>query len=94
MNIYTLKTQFEEMVLPSSSHTLVNAQQAWEIFKASVRDGLDENYCEELGFSTSVASYYDGKSVHYDEDQFQVYFGRLIDAEKGYPWRTAEVNFY
>jgi hypothetical protein len=94
MNIYTLKTQMESIVQPAPLHVLVSAEQAWGEFKKMLSEDLDEDYCEEFGFSTSLASHFDGKEVHTDENLFQIYFGRLIDADKGYPWRTAEINFY
>lgn len=94
MNIYALKIQFEQTVQPAPSHALIGAEQAWKYFEAAILQRLDDVLCEEFGFSMSAASYFDGAHVHMDENLFQVYFGRLIDAEKGQPWHTAEINFY
>jgi hypothetical protein len=94
MNIYTFKKQFEEKVQPAPSQPPIAAEQAWSIFKESILQGLDETRCEEIGFSLSTASYRDGKTVRRDENLFQVYFGRLIDAEEACAWHTAEINFY
>ena len=94
MNIYALKTAFEETVQPAPSHGLIAAEQAWQYFKAVLMQELDEPHCEEFGFSMSAAAYFDGNNLHIDESRFQVYFGRLIDAQKGQTWSTAEISFY
>lgn len=94
MDIYTFKTRFENLLQPPPDHSLVNAEQAWTYFKASLREDLAEEACEELGFSVSIANHFDGKTLRSDESLFQIYFGRLIDAVKGHPWQTAEINFY
>ncbi len=94
MNIYTLKKQFEQMLHPAPSYTLIGAEPAWEYFTTAIKSGLDKSYCEELGFSMGMASHSEGNNGHTDENLFQVYFGRLIDAEEKSAWRTAEINFY
>ncbi|HZU86731.1 MAG TPA: hypothetical protein VFF78_04580 [Anaerolineaceae bacterium] len=94
MNIYTFKTQLESELHPAPLHTLVSAEQAWGYFKTAMSEYLEDADCEELGFSASVASHYDGNKTQVDENLFQIYFGRLIDAKKGHPWHTAEINFY
>jgi hypothetical protein len=86
MDIFTFKLQFEQIVQPAPPHSLISAEQAWSYFKTSVKERIDDAYCEEFGFSASVASSFDGTCMHSDENLFQVYFGRMVDAEKGiYP---------
>jgi hypothetical protein len=94
MDIYSYKSQLESLVKPAPDQTLVNARLAWEFIKPSLLEAIDgENY-EELGFSISLASYFEGKTLLINEDQFEFYIGRLIDADPGINWRTAEINFY
>jgi hypothetical protein len=94
MNIFTFKQQFELIVQPPPSCALIGAKQAWENFKSAVQERLEGAHCEEVGFSMSTAAHFDGTRLHSDENLFQIYFGRLIDAEKNESWRTAEINFY
>jgi hypothetical protein len=94
MDIYSYKSQLECLVKPAPEDALVNAKQAWEFIKQSLVEAIDgENY-EELGFSISLASYFEGKTLLINENQFELYIGRLIDADPGISWRTAEINFY
>jgi hypothetical protein len=94
MDIYSYKLALESLVKPGPDQTLVNVNQAWEYFKESLGVMIeDENY-EELGFSIGAAYYYEDKTLRINEDQFEVYLGRLIDAVSGISWRTAEINFY
>jgi hypothetical protein len=94
MNIYTFKNQFEQFLQPAPTHALIAAGAAWEQFKLTAQTKLDEPTCEELSFSLSHATYREGNKVRTDETLFQVYFGRLIDAQGACSWRTAEINFY
>jgi hypothetical protein len=93
-NIYTFKAHFEELVQPAPQTAPVCAHQAWDIFRNSLLELPEDEACEELGFSMSLASHFDGHQVVVNENQFQIYFGRLVDAVKGSPWHTAEINFY
>jgi hypothetical protein len=94
MDIATLKSRFESTLQPAPDHTLIDVQPAWEFFKTSMGEGPDGEYCEEFGFSFSEAEHFDGSRLIRNPDQFQVYFGRLIDVDDGHPWRTAEIDFY
>ena len=94
MNIFMFKMQLEQIVQPPPLHSLISAEQAWMNFKAPIKECLDEAYCEEFGFSMSMASHFDGAHILTDENLFQVYFSRLIDAKKGYSWQFADINFY
>jgi hypothetical protein len=87
MDIYTLKIKLEGKVRPAPLQSLVSVELAWGYFKQFIRNDLDEDHCEEFGFSVSEV-------VHGEDILFQIYFGRLIDAVKEHPWRTAEINFY
>jgi hypothetical protein len=94
MTIYTFKSQFEQTVKPGPAHRLIHAEQAWAYLKETIHQPILQAFSEELGFSMSTASYSDGHKVQTDENLFQIYFGRLIDAVKGSPWHTAEIYFY
>jgi hypothetical protein len=94
MDISAYKIHLENMLQPAPLHALVSAEQAWAYLKTSIREPLDEDFCDEFGFSMSLASHYDGNKSVVDENLFQIYFGRLIDPAKGRAWRTAEINFY
>lgn len=88
MNIYSFKSQFEAETAPLGIETL------WKYLGSWVRTNPDQEYCEEFSFSVSEAEYMDGKKIIRDDTLFQVYFGRLIDAEKNSPWNSAEINIY
>jgi hypothetical protein len=94
MDIYAFKRQFEERVRPAPLEALVSAEQAWSYFKESLPETVADEACEEAGFSVSLASYFQGHQLIVDENLFQIYFGRLIDARKASSWQTAEINFY
>ena len=94
MNIYEFKTESDRIFQPGPTHALISVEQAWAAFKASLTEPLEEDFSDELSFSFSLASQYDGNKTVIDENLFQIYFGRLIDITKSYPWRTAEINFY
>ena len=94
MDIYKFKTESDRIYQPEPTHALISAEQAWAAFKAGLSEPKDEDYYDEFGFSFSLGSHYDGNKSVIDENLFQIYFGRLIDSSKGYPWRTAEINFY
>jgi hypothetical protein len=85
MDIYKFKTESDAIFQPDPTHALISVEQAWTAFKASLPEPLDEDYYEELSFSLSLASHYDGNKSVIDENLFQIYFGRLIDITKGYP---------
>ena len=93
MNIYHLKARLDQQIQPISG-VQVDAEQAWAVFKSMLAEDLDENFCQELGIGFSTAIFLNGKEVVRDENTFQIYFGRLIDAVPGFAWRTAEINFY
>src|SRR5688572_31851105 len=94
MNIYTYKAQFEQLMCAVDSPPSI--EQAWAYFKDSIRQGLEENYIDQIGFSAGYAGDFDSKklAVNYDKDIFRVWFGRVIDAEKPATWRFAEIDFY
>ncbi|MCE1252105.1 MAG: hypothetical protein LWX83_00985 [Anaerolineae bacterium] len=94
MNIYELKNWLEQNVESTPQKNPLEAAQAWDVFKTSLNQGPDEAHCEELGFSMSAAVYLKGGNLFVDEDRFQIYFGRLIDAKINKTWRTAEIIFY
>ena len=71
-----------------------SAEQAWAVFKAAIQQGLDEDYSEEIKIGFGEATFYDGFQVIRNENQFQIYFGRLIDADPGNRWRSVEIDFY
>ena len=92
MNIYLLKNHFDAHF--QAGKPAFYAEPAWAIFKAAVRTGLDEDFSEELKFGFGPAALAEGFKVIRAENQFQIYFGRLIDAGPGQRWRTAEIDFY
>jgi hypothetical protein len=94
MNIYTFQKQFIQQVQPPPTGQLIGPLAAWNFLKDAVRSKLDEPTCTEFGFAISAATHFDGKQLLIDENQFQVYFGALIDAARNQAWHTAEINFY
>ncbi len=92
MDIYQLKTRFE--AIPSSTPSPATVEALWRLYSETLREQVDEEDCEEYGFSAGVAEYRDGSRVVRDEGLFQIYFGRLIDARKGCAWHTAEMYAY
>jgi len=92
MNIYLLKSHFDAHFKTGMSE--FSAEPAWAVFKAAVRSGLDEDFSEELKFGFGAATLSEGFKVVSTENQFQIYFGRLIDAGPGQRWRSAEIDFY
>jgi hypothetical protein len=94
MNIGELKKSYNNAIQPDPLQPIVECSLAWGCFKellTLVPDGAEN---EEFGFSFGLANINDGITSKIDPNLFQVYFGRLIDAEKGSGWSTAEIDFY
>ena len=94
MNIGELKKTYNNAIQPDPLQPIVECSQAWTHFKNFLPLIPEGSENEEFGFSFSLANINDGITSKIDPNLFQVYFGRLIDAEKGSDWRTAEINFY
>ncbi len=94
MNIGDLKKSFNHAIQPDPLQPILECSQAWGYFKDLLPLVPEGSENEEFGFSFSLATINDGKKSQIDPNLFQVYFGRLIDAEKGSDWSTAEINFY
>lgn len=94
MKISEFKQTFDKAIQPDPLQPIVDCAQAWTWFKEFLNLFPEGEENEELGFSFSFATINDGISSRIEPDLFQVYFGRLIDAEKNFSWRTAEIDFY
>jgi len=92
MNIYGYKAQFEAAMQTAVSLPLGAAEQAWHYFKQSLQNGLDEDYCDEIGFVVGTPKHFIGATMHYDENLFEVYFGRTLDNVNRRPWDVAEID--
>jgi hypothetical protein len=94
MKIGDLKLTFESAIQPDPLQPIVGCAAAWAYFKDFLQLFPEGDENEEFGFSFSFANINDGITSRIESNLFQVYFGRLIDAEKNSEWRTAEINFY
>jgi len=94
MKIGELKQTFDTAIQPDPQQPIVECNLAWQYFKQFSNHFPEGDENEEFGFSFSFANINDGVNSRVEPNLFQVYFGRLIDAKKGFLWRTAEINFY
>jgi|WetSurMetagenome_2_1015567.scaffolds.fasta_scaffold443630_1 hypothetical protein len=94
MNLSELKKSFESVIQPDPLQPIVECSLAWAYFKAFLLQFPEGEEWDEFGVSFSFANINDGITSRTDPNLFQVYFGRLIDAEKNIGWSTAEIDFY
>jgi hypothetical protein len=89
MNFLTFKKMFEEKIQPDSLTMDLNKTR--DFFTQYLKIRIDESVYEEFGFSAGMITNID---AGHDENYYQIYFGRLVDAHKDCSWRTIEINIY
>ncbi len=92
MNLSEFKQQFEAAV--SASEGPASIEAVWLAFNASLSSLLDDETCEEFGFSAGWAAHQEASRPVEDRSRFQIYFGRLIDLSSQGRQRTVEINVY
>ena len=94
MQIGLFRKEYDRFFGSCSETAELTCEQAWRGFKDFLELRPDGEFCEEIKFCVDLIDKHSQIHDGHTGTLLQIYFGRLIDARKGQPWATIEIDFY
>jgi hypothetical protein len=94
VTIGSFRNQFDELFESHSPDSQKDCREVWLKFARFLFQEPENWKSEEVAINLGDTTGKEVKLPTKEPSLFQVYFGRLIDANPGMAWKTVEINFY